>query len=172
MSTLQTINLEVHFVPEIAEKVAKNTTDGADFERVTAELRKSGAFDYGNGTATGLTYTNLPPEYETYVVYDTRYVSVKDFRGLVKGLLEDRHGEYIDHIVWLDDEELPYDGCEDRSIRKHMTSHGDYEVYLRGSWEFTRRVVYEDASGREWIWWYGKWIEVSRDREYSTVEQY
>lgn len=174
MATLKTINLEVHFVPEIAAKVAEDTTDGADFERVTAELVESGASPYGNRTATGLTYTNLPPRFETHVVYDTRYVDVTDFKDLVTRILEDRHGEYIDHIVWLDDEELPYDGCKNRSIRNTMANHGTCEVFLRGSHEFTHRVVYEDARGREWIWWYGKWIEVSRDRvfDYRTVEQY
>lgn len=101
MATLQTIKLEAHFVPEIAAKVAGVTTDGADFERVTAELCESGAFEYGNGTATGLTFDNLPPEYETCVVYDTRYVSVKDFKGLVEKLLKSRYGENLDHIVWV-----------------------------------------------------------------------
>ena len=172
MATLQTIKLEAHFVPEIAAKVAEVTTDGADFERVTAELCESGAFDYGNRTATGLTFENLPPEYETSVGYDTRYTDVSDFKGLVEGLLKSRYGENLDHIVWVSGS-LPYDECEDRSIRKSMKSHGDYEIWLRGSRENTRRAVYEDPRGRNWVWWYGKWVEVVRNTYgYSTVEQY
>ena len=95
---IKTIKLEAHFVPEIAAKVATETTDGADFERVTAELEKSGAFEYGNGTTTVVTFENLKQSFLNPAVYDTRYVSVSDFKGLVVGLLEERYGENLDYI--------------------------------------------------------------------------
>ena len=95
---LKTKTFKAHFIPRIAEKIAGITTDGNNYETVTAELHKSGAFDYGNGTCLVLDFTNLPPACETRVVYDTRYMNISDFDALVSDVLADRFGENLDHL--------------------------------------------------------------------------
>ena len=99
MDAIKTLELEVHLIPRIAAKVAKETTDGSGFFKVRAELHESGCFDYGNKTATALFFENYEPPYETRLVYDTRYVDVSDFGGLVRGILSDRYGENLEYIV-------------------------------------------------------------------------
>ena len=58
-------------------------------ETVHAELHKSGAFDYGNGTCTVLTW-NGRKGFGREEVYDTRYsnVTTRNFKKFVKELLE------------------------------------------------------------------------------------
>lgn len=99
MAIIKSLNLEVHLIPEVAEKIAKVTTDGADFVKIRAELHDSGAFQYGNKTCTVVFRENLPDDGLNPTVYDTRYVSVADFRGLVCRLLEDYYGENLERIV-------------------------------------------------------------------------
>lgn len=108
MEIYETKYYEVHLVPRIAEKVANDTTDKSPFLKVKAELGKSGAFDYGNGTAVGITIENLPDGFENHIVLDTRYYAgiKNDFSGFCKEWIKDYWGENLEHTV---ESSLPFE---------------------------------------------------------------
>ena len=88
-------------MPEVAERVKNDTTDGSPIYRVTAILSKSAAFDYGNGTSTEIRFDNLPNNFENVRYYDTRYYKgiTNDFDGAVRELLKEQFGRNLKEIV-------------------------------------------------------------------------
>lgn len=91
---------ELYFKPSIAKKVAEETTDGEPTYKVKATLQKSGCFDYGNGTAVGLEFENLPPRFERIKGFDTRYDSrvTEDFDGWCRAYFNEYYGENLEKV--------------------------------------------------------------------------
>lgn len=91
---------KLYFKPSIAEKVAEETTDGQPTYIVTARLQKSGCFEYGNGTAVGLYFENLPPTYERVKGFDTRYDNTvtKDFDKWCRDYFEADYGKNLERV--------------------------------------------------------------------------
>lgn len=70
---------------------------------VTLESKASGSFDYGNGSATVMKWTD-PSGLEFSRVYDTRYMR-GDFNHVCYDLMNDYFGENIDEIDRIDIEQ-------------------------------------------------------------------
>lgn len=91
---------ELYFKPSIAKKVVEDTTDGEPTYKVTARLQKSGCFSYGNGTAVGLEFENLPSRFERIKGFDTRYDNrvTEDFDGWCRAYFEEYYGSNLEKV--------------------------------------------------------------------------
>lgn len=100
MKVFETRRYLLHLIPRIAEKMAKNTTDGEPTLKVTAELVESACFSYGNGTAVGITFENLPKSFEREIGFDTRYESgiKSNFDGWCKEFFKSYYGENLEKV--------------------------------------------------------------------------
>lgn len=98
MAIKESLSFKVHLVPEIAKKVAKDTTDGEDTIKIRMELHDSGASPYGNKTCTVEFYENFEYPFQTERLFDTRYTDVSDFRKFATDLVTDEYGENLDYI--------------------------------------------------------------------------
>lgn len=99
----QTLKCRVHFMPEVAGKIALDTIGYVPYFEVKAELEKSEAFDYGNNTCAYIEVENLPKGFDREWLIDTRYTSgvTKNFKGFVTDWLKSKYGENIAEIEMI-----------------------------------------------------------------------
>lgn len=91
---------ELYFKPDVAKHTVEETTDNEPTFVVKATLQKSECFDYGNGTAVGLEYENLLPQFERIKGFDTRYDKrvTEDFDGWCRAYFEDYYGKNLEKV--------------------------------------------------------------------------
>ena len=98
--TIEKRNYEILLVPSIQENIKRETTDHEPTIKITAQLVKSEAFDYGNGTATVLQFTNYARPFETERLLDTRYEHgiVSDFDKWCRDYFKSCYGDYLAEV--------------------------------------------------------------------------